>query len=739
MKSFFCFLICLLLTYSSYAQENEKLTKRLEEKYGYACYHESDGISWYTIRRGDWRTKGNEGACDSEGRETIPPIWDDVMFRKSYYEVEKNNKVGIRDINNKELLPCSRYTAVRWYQKKDYGGYCEVEIDGKKGVIDKDNKEVISCLYDNTSLYSLKECNYCVVELYGKKGVVNKSDQIVISFQYDDINVYSLKEGTTCEVKLNGKVGVYDIAKRQEVLPCKYTAVRWYQKKDYGGYCKVEIDGKIGVIDKDNKEVIPCLYEDVYVHQLKEQPFCTVKLNGKQGVADINGNEIVHCKYDEVSDWQFKDGEFCEVKSLGRIGIVNKKREEVIPCGQYSYIRFSSKSPFAIVSNDVDYERDKNRNAKIAKINKSGKWGVFDLTAKKEIIPCKYDFVRPEEDGIFAFNVGGKNIIEKEHGTSFGVDGGKWGYVDTTGKEVVTAQYDNVTGFTDGVAQVMKSGIVSMLSHPLKGSSVKMANGGNIIAVDHNIPTMNRNNENTFAFIIANENYTHFTGADYSINDGKIFAEYCKKTLGIPESNVRYYEDATYGNIVNAVKKLRDIADVYEGDARIILYYSGLGATDEKSMEKFLLASDASLAALNSTGYSVPELLKVLNSLNVVRSWVILDAPFSNVDKKGDALTEARGVALKAKAIVPNGNVIISQACDDMQAAYSSKQLGHGLFTYGLLEKLQQTKGECTIKEMNEYATNWVKKYAMSKFDKMQTPIINVSKKLDYMDNIKLY
>ena len=724
------FIICFFSILSVFSQEDQSVTERLKSKYDVVSYHSTDG-GWYSIRNGKW------GACDLTGKEIFPPIWDAVYFHKTFYEVKNNGKVGIRDLNNRELLPCTKYTAVRWYQKKDYSGYCEVEIDGKKGVIDKDNNEVIPCLYDDTSVYSLKECNYCVVKLNGKKGVVNKSNQIVIPCQYDDISIYSLKEGTTCNVKQNGKVGVYDIEKRQEVLPCtKYTAVRWYQKKNHGGYCEVEIDGKKGVIDKDNNEVIPCLYDDTRYFSLKEQPYCTVELKGKKGVADINGNEIVPCKYDEVRDWQFKDGDFCEVKSLGGIGIVNKKGEEVIPCWQYPYIRFSSKSPFAIVSNNVDYERDKN--AKITKINKSGKWGVFNLTTKKEIIPCKYDFVRPEEDGIFAFNVGGKNIIEKEYGT-FGVDGGKWGYVDTTGKEVIAAQYDNVTGFTDGVAQVMKSGIVSMLPHPLKGSSVKMANGGNIIAVDHNIPTMNRNNENTFAFIIANENYTHFSGADYSINDGKVFAEYCKKTLGIPENNVRYYEDATYGNIVSAVKKLQDIADVYEGDAKIIFYYSGLGATDEKSMEKFLLATDASLAALNSTGYSVSELLKVLNSLNVVCNWVILDAPFSNVDKNGNTLTEARGVALKAKAIVPNGNVIISQACDDMQVAYSSKQLGHGLFTYGLLEKLQQTKGECTIKEMNKYATDWVKKYAMSKFDKMQTPITNVSEKLDYIDNIKLY
>lgn len=247
------FIICFFSILSVFSQEDQSVTERLKSKYDVVSYHSTDG-GWYSIRNGKW------GACDLTGKEIIPPIWDAVYFHKTFYEVKNNGKVGIRDLNNRELLPCTKYTAVSWSQKKDYGGYCEVEIDGKKGVI-------------------------------------NKSNQIVIPCQYDDISIYSLKEGTTCNVKQNGKVGVYDIEKRQEVLPCtKYTAVRWYQKKDHGGYCEVEIDGKKGVIDKDNNEVIPCLYDDTRYFSLKEQPYCTVELKGKKGVADINGNEIVPCK-----------------------------------------------------------------------------------------------------------------------------------------------------------------------------------------------------------------------------------------------------------------------------------------------------------------------------------------------------------------------------------------------------------------------------------------------------------
>ena len=100
----------------------------------------------------------------------------------------------------------------------------------------------------------------------------------------------------------------------------------------------------------------------------------------------------------------------------------------------------------------------------------------------------------------------------------------------------------------------------------------------------------------------------------------------------------------------------------------------------------------------------------MLNELNVVCTWVILDAPFSNVDKKGNTLASTRGVALKPRPVEPEGYTIVCQACQDGQTAYSHKQYGHSLFTFALLEKLQQTKGNCTLKELSDYASNWVKK-----------------------------
>lgn len=652
MKKILMFVTCVLFTASVYGQEDKAITQRLKEKYGFVCYHDTNG-GWYSIKKGDYHSIGNEGACDLRGCEVIPPIWDDVMYGGTYYKVKKNGKVGIRGLNNEVILPINKYDDILYHQMEEYH-YCEVKIGGKVGIIDKQSKEIVPCKYDGTSCYQLKDYDYC-------------------------------------EVKLNGK---------------------------------------LGIIDKQGKEFVPCKYDDTYCHQFKDYDYCEVKMNGKVGIIDKQGKEIVPCKYDDTYIWQFKDGNYCTIEVEGKWGVIDKSGKEVLSCGQYEYIRLY-KSQYLPVSKGIEIRYGDYH--KIEEIVKNGKWGVYDLKTGKEVVPCQYDYVGSEEEGIFAFNKEGRyngNKIDE-------ISGGKWGFVDITGKEIVSAQYESVSAFTDGVAQVKKDGVVSMLPHPLKGATVKMSSVS--ISVDTNIPVMNNNNENTFAFVIANENYAHFTGADFSINDGKVFSEYCKKTLGIPENNVRYYEDATYGNMVNAVKKLQDIADVYEGDAKIIFYYSGLGATDEKSMERYILPTDASLSALNNTGYSVTQLLKMLNELNVVCTWVILDAPFSNVDKKGNTLASTRGVALKPRSVEPEGYTIVCQACQDGQTAYSHKQYGHSLFTFALLEKLQQTKGICTLKDLSDYASNWVKKTAMSTYDKMQTPTAEISEKLrTEWNNIKL-
>ncbi|MBO7051061.1 MAG: WG repeat-containing protein [Prevotella sp.] len=523
-------------------------------------------------------------------------------------------------------------------------------------------------------------------------------------------------------VKKDGKEGACDL-EGKEIVPPKFDSVI---KHSYS--YSVSLNKKEGIYSFDGEEIIVPRYDKILD---TGNGFFYVEQNEKVGMCNANGVEIIGCEYDAVS----RSSNRIEVIFDNTMGLFDENGEILVPVGKYKYIGHTIADSIVVVGNDFEcefrYSTGFRYSTQIDKVRKNGKWGIYNYQKRMEILPCKYDAIELGGDGLFAFGEGSDAYVK--YG-SICFRGGKWGFIDVEGRKIIPAQYDKVSGFKDGIAQVTKNGVTSLLEHPQKGTNLKFAKGSSI-AVDVNIPLTNKNNDNTFAFIIANENYTHFTGADYSINDGKVFAEYCKKTLGIPEKNVRYYEDATYGNITNAVKKLQDIADVYEGDAKIIFYYSGLGAVDEKGMEKYILSTDASMSALENTGYSVNTLLKTINNLNVEYSWVVLDAPFSNLDKNGKPLASGRGVAVKSKPTHAEGKTIVTLSCSGEQTAYSSKKFGHSLFTYGLLEKLQQTKGSCSIRELNDHATSWVKKNAMAEFDRMQIPSVGVSEKLTELFN----
>ncbi|MDE5740754.1 MAG: hypothetical protein K2H92_10700, partial [Bacteroidaceae bacterium] len=77
--------------------------------------------------------------------------------------------------------------------------------------------------------------------------------------------------------------------------------------------------------------------------------------------------------------------------------------------------------------------------------------------------------------------------------------------------------------------------------------------------VDQNIPHTSTINGNTFAIIIANEKYDREAEVQFAGNDGQMFKRYCEETLGIPNENVHYRENATLNNIIAEVDWLKKV------------------------------------------------------------------------------------------------------------------------------------------------------------------------------------
>jgi hypothetical protein len=59
-------------------------------------------------------------------------------------------------------------------------------------------------------------------------------------------------------------------------------------------------------------------------------------------------------------------------------------------------------------------------------------------------------------------------------------------------------------------------------------------------------------------------------------------------------------------------------------------------------------------------------------------------------------LASARGVAIKVKEEKPQGNLVVVSASQGDETAYPYNEKRHGLFTYYLLEKLQESNIKIT-------------------------------------------
>ncbi len=256
--------------------------------------------------------------------------------------------------------------------------------------------------------------------------------------------------------------------------------------------------------------------------------------------------------------------------------------------------------------------------------------------------------------------------------------------------------------------------------------------------VDVNLPSNATTNDKTFAVIFANEDYQEEVKVDYALNDGEMFKEYCHKVLGMPEDNIHFRKNATKNNMIAEISWMKKVADAYGGQAKFIVFYAGHGIPDEKTGSAYLLPVDG-IGTEPETAYSLASFYKTLGALPVANVTVFMDACFSGSKRGEGMLASARGVAIKAKTQAPQGKMVVFSAAQGDETAYPFKEKEHGLFTYYLLKKLQETKGNVTYGELSTYLQTEVKRKSIVANSKSQTPTVNPSQSVaNSWKNMKL-
>lgn len=238
-----------------------------------------------------------------------------------------------------------------------------------------------------------------------------------------------------------------------------------------------------------------------------------------------------------------------------------------------------------------------------------------------------------------------------------------------------------------------------------------------------------------FALIIGNEDYSSYQSGlnseadvDFALNDARAFKAMCEKTLGIKEDNIIYLENARYTDMMKNIKKLSGIIEVTKGKAEVFVFYAGHGFPDEKSKEPYLVPVDGSGSDIDITGVKLTYFYEQLTAAPAQRITVFLDACFSG-GARNQGLMAARGVKIvpkEAEEAVKKKLVVFSASSGDQSSLpYAEKQ--HGMFTYYVLQKLNETNGNVTYKELSDYVSEQVSIKSFMVNSKQQEPQTNIS------------
>ncbi|MBQ8565816.1 MAG: caspase family protein [Bacteroidaceae bacterium] len=661
-----------------------------------------------------------KGLYSSEGMLLIPCEFDNIEYIKmgenDAIKASINNTIALFDLLGMTILPPNKYHNFE-YNNEWFIKVCQ---NNKWGICSPYGEELIPCKYSNIELaFSFKDL---FVGYYNDKKTLITANGIELfmpiqtsnltgyfdlyfSSSSDNHILYETEEGTGYK-KLK-KLGAIDYAGNVIIKPIKY--------KNYAAYKKLtdKIKKKTQKLTKKhNLEAIFKEKRDIYKDSKeKVKTFLEAESAEKSSFSYFAKNYVGKV----INDWQRK-GNFektADWRKRVNNETLQQKVYELTKDAQNIYIANHSKDA---IEKDIHIVGSYDADNETYRISTS---------LKDTELLVNVPFNDAQE-----FKTSFENIIKKP---KFFIEDDKislseYSFMMPNGK---VYKYSNNASLTHTIAQVDYNFDSIEISPDASNKNFK--GGKQTIStinlhygtsdVDINIPESEIKRENTYAIIIANENYENEKRVDYAYNDGQIFYEYCTKALGIPEKQVHFRSDATLNNLSFEINWMKQIAKANNGNAKFIFYYAGHGVPEDNMKDAYLLPVDGYSNDLSS-GYKLSQLYSTLGEIPAENTLVLLDACFSGSQRSGEHIASTRGVNIKVKMGAPKGNMMVFSAASGSETAHSYKEKYHGLFTYFLLKKIQEEKGNVTMGELFDYVKSNVEKVSLIENKKTQTPTL---------------
>jgi len=201
-----------------------------------------------------------------------------------------------------------------------------------------------------------------------------------------------------------------------------------------------------------------------------------------------------------------------------------------------------------------------------------------------------------------------------------------------------------------------------------------------------------------WAVVIGISDYLHVQDLKYTDDDARAFYEYLVHTLGIPSDHVWTLFDK--GATLKQMKTVlgTDLKQKDRPNDTVIIYYAGHGAPEEDTespdgdgLEKYILPCDANPKNLYATALPMAEVSRIFQRIKAERLVFIADACYSGASG-GRTILSSRRATLSGgfldRLSKGRGRVILT-ASDANEVSKEEDRLGHGVFTYYLLEGLR--------------------------------------------------
>ncbi len=191
----------------------------------------------------------------------------------------------------------------------------------------------------------------------------------------------------------------------------------------------------------------------------------------------------------------------------------------------------------------------------------------------------------------------------------------------------------------------------------------------------------------------------------FARNDAEVFGKLLEERIHPSERKIRFFldQEATKRKIMTSIGE--DLPRSVGKDDVVLLYFSGHGSPETDGspdeVSRYLITHDTEYENIYATGIDMerelPRWFERINEPKLILMFI--DSCFSGRAGgrtfEGPSLKEKRSVyrdtyPIKMSQLELGEGRLMIAACDDDQVARETGELQHGVFTYYLLQRLQQ-------------------------------------------------